>query len=206
VGVRTASTMTWSPRSRTAVITPLVAIWRPAAVTFAVPLALRPGPVLPRGPGPVTGSAARRCPSRAPRGAARGVPVGGAPVGRPGAVGRRGARAAAELTCGRSPARAAELATGRGPPAANPAITIGGITRRVPARARRAIGRACSRRGGARRARRPARPVGRRTPRHPGRRSRGASRSSIAASPRALTRTTGTLATGGGGPTFPVAG
>ena len=194
MGVRTASTMTWSPRSRTAVITPLVAIWRPAAVTFAVPLALRPGPVLPRGPGPVTGSAARRCPSRAPRGAARGVPVGGAPVGRPGAVGPRGARAAAEL------------ATGRGPPAANPAITIGGITRRVPARARRAIGRACSRRGGARRARRPARPVGRRTPRHPGRRSRGASRSSIAASPRALTRTTGTLATGGGGPTFPVAG
>jgi hypothetical protein len=151
VAVRTAGTMA---RSRTALITPLVTTRRPAAVTLAVPLALRPGPVLPRGPGPVTGSTVRRCPRGAPSGAARGVPVG-----RPGRAAGGGPITAAELTRGRGPARAVELATGRGPLAATPNIVIGRGTRGVPAGAGPAGSRACSPRARVRRTRRPACPV-----------------------------------------------
>jgi hypothetical protein len=220
VAVRSAGTVARSPRSRTAVIAPLVAIWRPTAVALAVPVALRPGPVLPRSPGPVTGSATCRCPS--------------------GSAARRSPRTAAELTRGRGPARATELTTGRGPPAAIPNIVTGGGTRGVPARARPAVRRTSSRRAGARRPRRPActftiastargraaarlvtrrrassaagrarsfggrraarpsRPVGRRSSRNPWnprRRPRGSARGTIAVSPRALTSTTGTSTT-----------
>jgi hypothetical protein len=124
VAIRSAGT---AARSRTAVITPLIATWCPTTVTLAIRVALRPGPVLPRSPGPVTGGASRR-----------------------------GPRSAAEFTRGRGPARATELTAGRGPPAAIPNIVIGGGTRGAPPRVCPAVRRTCSRRAGGRRTWRPA--------------------------------------------------